>query len=84
MMSSLMSSAKTPAIFLFASGIIMYMHLLPLRKLKNVIKTSVDLARQEEGDEMFGSSALARTIVRRATAINEFMSKSFQPECAAG
>lgn len=43
------------------------------KKAKNVIKTSVDLARQEEGDEMFGSSGLARTIVRRATAINEFL-----------
>lgn len=75
MMSSLMSSAKTPAIFLFASGIIMVYALATSKKAKNVIKTSVDLARQEEGDEMFGSSALARTIVRRATAINEFMVK---------
>lgn len=75
MMSSLMSSAKTPAIFLFASGIIMVYALATSKKAKNVIKTSVDLARQEEGDEMFGSSALARTIVRRATTINEFMVK---------
>lgn len=75
MMSSLMSSAKTPAIFLFASGIIMVYALATSKKAKNVIKTSVDLARQEEGDEMFGSSALTRTIVRRATAINEFMVK---------
>ena len=75
MMSSLMSSAKTPAIFLFDSGIIMVYALATSKKAKNVIKTSVDLARQEEGDEMFGSSALARTIVRRATAINEFMVK---------
>lgn len=75
MMSSLMSSAKTPAILLFASGIIMVYALATSKKAKNVIKTSVDLARQEEGDEMFGSSALARTIVRRATAINEFMVK---------
>ncbi len=75
MMSSLMSSAKTPAIFLFASGIIMVYALATSKKAKNVIKTSVDLARQEEGDEMFGSSALARTIVRRATAINEFLVK---------
>ena len=75
MMSSLMSSAKTPAIFLLASGIIMVYALATSKKAKNVIKTSVDLARQEEGDEMFGSSALARTIVRRATAINEFMVK---------
>lgn len=75
MMSSLMSSAKTPAIFLFASGIIMVYALATSKKAKNVIKTSVDLARQEEGDEMFGSSALARTIVRHATTINEFMVK---------
>lgn len=75
MMNSLMSSAKTPAIFLLASGIIMVYALATSKKAKNVIKTSVDLARQEEGDEMFGSSALARTIVRRATAINEFLVK---------
>lgn len=75
MMNSLMSSAKTPAIFLLASGIIVVYALATSKKAKNVIKTSVDLARQEEGDEMFGSSALARTIVRRATAINEFLVK---------
>jgi len=75
MMNSLMSSAKTPAIFLLASGIIIVYALATSKKAKNVIKTSVDLARQEEGDEMFGSSALARTIVRRATAINEFLVK---------
>ena len=75
MMTSLMSSAKTPAIFLLASGIIMVYALATSKKAKNVSKTSVDLARQEEGDEMFGSSALARTIVRRATAINEFLVK---------
>lgn len=73
MMSSLMSSAKTPAIFLIASGIVMVYALATSKKAKNVIKTSVDLARQEEGDEMFGSSALARVIVRRATNINDFL-----------
>ena len=70
-----MSSAKTPAIFLFASGIIMVYALATSKKAKNVIKTSVDLARQEEGDEMFGSSALARTIVRRANNINDFLKR---------
>ena len=73
MMESLMSSAKTPIIFLIASGIIMVYALATSKKAQNVIKTSVDLARQEEGDEMFGSSGLARTIVRRATSINEFL-----------
>ena len=75
MMTSLMSSAKTPAIFLFASGLVMFYALATSKKAKNVIKTSVDLARQEEGDEMFGSSALARTIVRRANNINDFLKR---------
>ncbi len=70
-MHSLMSSAQTPAIFLFLSGLVMTYALATSKKAKNVIKTSVDLARQEEGEEMFGSSALARTIVRRANSINE-------------
>ena len=74
-MGSLMSSAKTPMIFLFLSGLIMVYALATSKKAQNVIKTSVDLSRQEEGDEMFGSSALARTIVRRATATNEFLIK---------
>lgn len=75
MMTSLMSSTKTPAIFLFASGLVMVYALATSKKAKNVIKTSVDLARQEEGDEMFGSSALARTIVRRANNINDFLKR---------
>ena len=75
MMESLMSSAKTPIIFLIGSGIIMVYALATSKKAQNVIKTSVDLARQEEGDEMFGSSGLARTIVRRATSINAFLVK---------
>lgn len=75
MMTSLMSSAKTPAIFLFASGLVMVYALATSKKAKSVIKTSVDLARQEEGDEMFGSSALARTIVRRANNINDFLKR---------
>ena len=74
-MDSLMSSAHTPMIFLFLSGLVMVYALATSKKAQNVIKTSVDLSRQEEGDEMFGSSALARTIVRRATATNEFLIK---------
>ena len=53
------------------------------KKAKNVIKTSVDLARQEEGDEMFGSSALARVIVRRATSINDFSGTCDSGKCTS-
>lgn len=64
LMSSLMESAKTPPVFLFASGIVMIIAMATSKKAKNVIKTSVDLSRQDEGDEMFGSSSAARSIVR--------------------
>ena len=64
LMTSLNGSAKTPFIYLLIAGIIMVVALMTSKKAHNVIKTSVDLSRQDEGDEMFGSSAVARSIVR--------------------
>lgn len=64
MMSSLMESAKTPPLFLMGAGVIMILAMATSKKAHNVIKTSVDLSRQDEGDEMFGSSTAARSIVR--------------------
>lgn len=64
LMTSLMSSAKTPPPYLFAAGVIMIVAMATSKKARNVIKTSVDLSRQDEGDEMFGSSRAARSIVR--------------------
>ena len=66
MMSSLNESAKTPFIFLFLSGVVMVYALATSKKAQNVVKTSVDLSRQDEGEEMFGSSRVARSIVRGA------------------
>ncbi|MGN0233110.1 MAG: anion permease [Bacteroidaceae bacterium] len=64
LMVSLMKSAHTPIIYLVLAGIIMVLALVFSPKAKNVVKTSVDLSRQDEGEEMFGSSAVARTLVR--------------------
>lgn len=64
MMTSLMESAQTPPLFLLAAGVIMIVAMATSKKARNVIKTSVDLSRQDEGDEMFGSSRAARSIVR--------------------
>ena len=75
MMSSLNESAKTPFIFLFLSGVVMVYALATSKKAQNVVKTSVDLSRQDEGEEMFGSSRVARSIVRGANNVNEFFSK---------
>ena len=63
-MRSLMDSAHTPAPYLFAAGVVMVLALVFSKKAQNVVKTSVDLSRQDEGDEMFGSSGVARTLVR--------------------
>ncbi len=67
MMTSLMESAQTPIIYLVLAGLIMVMALVFSKKAQNVVKTSVDLSRQDEGDEMFGSSSMARTLVRTST-----------------
>lgn len=67
MMDSLNSPAHTPVLFLIAAGLIMVISLATSKKAFNVVKTSVDLARQDAGDEMFGSSKMARVLVRFST-----------------
>jgi len=67
LMESLNGPAKTPMIFLVAAGAIMVFSLATSKKAQNVIKTSVNLSRQDEGEEMFGSSAVARSMVRSTT-----------------
>ncbi len=64
MMTSLMESAHTPTLYLVLAGMVMVLSLVFSKKAQNVVKTSVDLSRQDEGDEMFGSSAVARILVR--------------------
>lgn len=64
LMTSLLESAKTPWYFLIGSGAIMVYALFTSKKAQNVIKTSVDLSRQDEGEETFGSTPVARTLVR--------------------
>ena len=71
MMTSLMSSAQTPAFYLCLAGIIMIIAMATSKKAQNVVKTSVDLSRQDEGEEMFGSSRAARSIVRATQDMGE-------------
>ena len=82
MMTSLMESAKTTPVFLLIAGAIMIIAMATSKKAQNVIKTSVDLSRQDEGDEMFGSSSAARVIVRNCqnadSWLNHFMPQSMK------
>ena len=79
MMTSLMESAKTTPAFLLIAGAIMIVAMATSKKAQNVIKTSVDLSRQDEGDEMFGSSSAARVIVRNCQNADSWLNR-FLPQ----
>lgn len=67
LMTSLLEPAKTPWYFLIGSGIVMVIALMTSKKAHNVVKTSLDLSRQSDGDENFGTSPVARVLVRTFT-----------------
>lgn len=79
-MDALNGPAGTPLYFLVAAGVVMVVALATSKKAHNVIKTSVSLASKDEGDEMFGSSRAARSLVRFGTnvsqAVSTYMPKS--------
>ena len=56
--------ATTSIWFLIGAGAIMVFALCTSKKAHEVLKTSINLSRQDEGDEMFGSSSMARKLVR--------------------
>lgn len=67
MMTQLMGNAHTPVFYLIGAGLVMVLSLFFSKKAQNVVKTSVDLSRQDQGDEMFGTSEVARILVRNST-----------------
>ncbi len=75
-MTDLVGQIKTPTYFLLLSGIIMVVTLWSSKKAKSVVKTSIDLGRQEEGEERFGSTLLARTLVRNTSNFNKTLKTS--------
>lgn len=75
LMTSLLGPAKTPWYFLLGSGAVMVIALATSKKAHNVIKTSVDLSRQDEGEENFGSTPIARTLVRFSLTMANGISK---------
>lgn len=73
MMGSLNAPAATPVYFLLLAGIIMVIALATSKKARKVVGTSVNLARQDAGDELFGSSRIARRLVRLFLSISEWI-----------
>jgi len=64
---------------LIIAGVIMAVTLWFSKKARRVVKTSVDLSRQDEGDERFSASKLARGMVRASVSISSVSSKIVPP-----
>ncbi|NAS10801.1 inorganic phosphate transporter [Poritiphilus flavus] len=70
-MEGLTAAVQTPTLLLLLSGIIMVITLWFSSKAKNVVKTSVDLSRQDEGEERFQPNYLSRVIVKYSIRATE-------------
>jgi len=66
MMDSLNAPAHTPFYFLVGAGMIMVVSLATSKKARQVTQTTVGLSSQSQGDELFGSSRIGRSLVRGA------------------
>lgn len=60
---------------LLASGLIMSITLWFSKKARKVTETEVNLAKQESGNENFGSTPVSRAIVRQAINMNKWFEK---------
>ena len=73
--SRLHESAHTPIYFLIIAGAIMVIALITSKKARKVINTSVNLSRQDAGEEIFSSSKIARSTVRNVMSLSNTSSK---------
>ncbi|GMN10245.1 inorganic phosphate transporter [Croceitalea sp. MTPC9] len=78
-MQGLSAAVRTPTLLLLLSGGIMVVTLWFSSKAKSVVKTSVDLARQDEGDERFQPNFISRQVVKFSVAAFENISSIIPP-----
>jgi phosphate/sulfate permease/phosphopantetheinyl transferase (holo-ACP synthase) len=74
-MEILSEKVSAPTFILLGAGVIMVLTLWTSSKAKSVIKTSIDLSRQEETIERFEPNFLSRFLVRAGSAFAENFSK---------
>lgn len=74
-MESLAQKVETQPLLLLISGLVMVVTLWFSNKAKAVVKTSVDLSRQDEGEERFKPNFLSRSIVRSTVNASYFISR---------
>ena len=73
LMDGLAGKVPTPTLLLLLAGVIMVITLYTSKKAKSVVKTSLDLGRQDEGHERFSSFLLSRRIVRNFASAASFI-----------
>lgn len=67
--------AKTPVYYLLGAGTVMVFALVFSKSAQNVIKTSVNLSRQDDGEESFGTSKISRGLVRASSNVAHIVSR---------
>lgn len=71
LMQGFQGKVGTPTLFLIIAGAIMVLTLWLSKKARSVTKTSLDLSRQDEGNERFGSTAFSRVVVRASIGLSQ-------------
>ncbi len=74
-MDILTNPVQTPTMLLLIAGLIMALALRYSKKARSVTATTIDLSSQNESDERFESSGLARLLVRWSVDFSLFMRK---------
>lgn len=69
-------------LFLISAGLIMTVAICTSKKAHKVVETTVNLSRQDEGEEVFSSSRLARRTVRTVLNTTNVVSK-YVPKCVS-
>lgn len=75
LMSALAEPVATNPLFLIAAGVVMTITLWYSKKARSVVKTSVNLGRQDEGAERFKANEVSRGIVKGVAAMSATIGK---------
>ena len=76
-MGSLNLPATTNILFLIGAGTVMVYALFTSKKARKVLQTSIDLSSQQnEENDMFGTSSVARNLVRAVTKLVDAVTKN--------
>jgi phosphate/sulfate permease len=73
LMSALKGQVSTPTMFLLIAGLIMVITLWVSRKARTVVSTQLKLSNQDKVNERFGSTLLARVLVRQSMQFGKFI-----------